>query len=122
MTTASPRFYQPGGTLRPGSSCYVERRADDELYAALLRSEFCYVLTSRQMGKSSLMAHTAARLREAGVAVVILDLTFFGRNLSPEQWYGDMLEQIRADLGLQEPVEKSPPADDPHGPLQRWLS
>src|SRR5205823_13847489 len=81
-------FFVIGGTLRHDAPCYVERRADGELYAALQRGEFCYVLTSRQMGKSSLMVRTAARLREDGVAVAVLDLTTLGQNLTAEQWYG----------------------------------
>jgi hypothetical protein len=40
------------------------------------------------MGKSSLMVRTAARLREEGVGVAVLDLTAIGQNLSAEQWYG----------------------------------
>ena len=43
------------------------------------------------MGKSSLMVRTAARLREAGVAVAILDLTAIGQNLTAEQWYDGLL-------------------------------
>src|SRR5689334_805818 len=95
-------FYVTGGSLRPGAACYVEREADRELYAGLLQGEFCYVLTSRQLGKSSLMVRTAARLREAGVAVAILDLTAFGRNVTPEQWYLGLLGTIGEQLGLED--------------------
>src|SRR3954470_21433461 len=70
-----PGFYVTGGTLRQDVECYVERQADRDLYEALLHGEFCYVLHARQMGKSSLMAHTTARLRGMGVGVVSLDLT-----------------------------------------------
>ena len=44
-----------------------------------------YVLTSRQMGKSSLMVRTAMRLRQDEVNVVVLDLTALGQNTRSEQ-------------------------------------
>src|SRR5688500_9582350 len=87
MTVVETPFYVTGGTLRQDAPSYVERRADTDLYEGLICGEFCYVLTSRQMGKSSLMVRTAARLREAGTAVAVLDLTLIGQNLTAEQWY-----------------------------------
>ena len=72
-------FYVTGGTLRQDAACYVERQADKDLLDGLLKGEFCYVLTSRQMGKSSLMVRTAGKLREQGVRVAVLDLTAVGQ-------------------------------------------
>jgi hypothetical protein len=60
MSTARTSFYQTGGTLHPDAPSYVERQADRDLYEGLSRGEFCYVLHSRQMGKSLSLIHTDA--------------------------------------------------------------
>src|SRR5262249_31541537 len=106
----STGFYIVGGTVRRDAPCYVRRRADTDLYDSLKQGEFCYVLTARQMGKSSLMVRTAARLREEGVGVAVLDLTAIGQNLSAEQWYGGLLTQVGQQLGLGEELPGVPRA------------
>ncbi len=63
------------------------------------------MLTSRQMGKSSLMVRTAARLQEEGVGVAVLDLTATGQNLTAEQWYDGLLGKIGQRLQLEDEIE-----------------
>jgi WD40 repeat protein len=118
--TAQAGFYITGGSLRRDAACYVERSADAELYEALRQGRFCYVLTARQMGKSSLMVRTAARLREEGVGVAVLDLTAIGQNLTAEQWYGGLLIQMGQQLELEDDLERFWRAGARLGPLQRW--
>jgi hypothetical protein len=72
------------------------------LEQALRRGELCYVLTSRQRGKSSLMVRAAERLRAEGQAVALIDLTAFGRNLDPEQWYDALVTRLGRELGLEQ--------------------
>ncbi|HEX7183096.1 MAG TPA: AAA-like domain-containing protein [Thermoanaerobaculia bacterium] len=100
-------FYVTGGTLKPGEPSYVERLADTELFESLLAGEFCYVLTARQMGKSSLMARTAKRLEQAGVASAIVDLTQIGSERGDQaaaQWYFGVANQIHRQLGIAAPL------------------
>ena len=98
-------FFVAGGTLRPDSPSYVERPADDELFNLARAGEFCYVLTARQMGKSSLMIRTARRLRAQGVHSVIIDLTKIGTDVSVEQWYLGLLTQLKRNLRLSVDLE-----------------
>lgn len=127
MSASSPRpdspsrFYIAGGTLGAEALCYVERKADQDLYQGLQCGEFCYVLTSRQMGKSSLMIRTVKRLREAGTSVAVLDLTAIGQNLSAEQWYAGLLLQLGQQLNLQGELIAHWQAQQSLGSLQRWV-
>src|SRR5438105_2178627 len=101
-TISVPNFYVVGGTMRHDAPSYVERQADKELLSALMRNEFCHVLTARQMGKSSLMLRTAASLRDSGVGVAVLDLTAIGQNLTTEQWYSGLMIQMGDRLALED--------------------
>ena len=119
--TARASFYVLGGTLTRDAPSYVMRGADLDLHAALGRSEFCYVLTSRQMGKSSLMVRMVVRLREENAKAVVIDLTALGQNLTAEQWYLGILGRIGSQLELEDELEAYWYAHSSLGPLQRWL-
>lgn len=95
--------FQVGGTLRVDDPTYIQRRADDELYAGLSRGELCYLLTSRQMGKSSLMLQTKHRLSQAGWKCLALDLTSIGtEDITPKQWYKGLCAQLWLGFELGE--------------------
>lgn len=99
-------YFHDKGTLRPDAPSYIERQADRDLFDGLLAGDPSYVLTSRQMGKSSLMVRTAHRLRERGFSVVVLDLTAIGQNVTAEQWYDGVLTRIARALRLEDEMEE----------------
>jgi len=103
--TSSSDFFKAGGTLHLNAPSYVPRTADEEFYKRLLAGNFCYVLTSRQMGKSSLMIRTAARLRDQDIQTAIVDLSGLGTQLTSAQWYLGILTRLASELKLDLNVE-----------------
>ncbi|MEG4270930.1 MULTISPECIES: AAA-like domain-containing protein [unclassified Microcoleus] len=103
--TTNPSYYQVGGSLTNNAPNYVKRQADDDLYNGLKAGEFCYVLNSRQMGKSSLQVRTIQRLRNEGIACAAIDISEIGnRGVTPEQWYAGLLRILENNFNLSDIV------------------
>jgi hypothetical protein len=97
--------YQIGGSLTTDAPSYVERKADLELYNALKEGEFCYILNSRQMGKSSLMVKTRQRLQEQGFKCATIDMTNIGsENITPLQWYKGVVAELCSGFKLYKKI------------------
>ncbi len=120
---AGAALFVAGGTVPPGSPSYVERQADRELFEGLVAGEYCYVLNSRQMGKSSLAVRTVTKLQAAGVRTAFVDLTRIGgSNVTPDQWYAGLLVETGRVLELRKEAAVYLKEHLALGPAQRLLS
>ncbi|HWS89650.1 MAG TPA: AAA-like domain-containing protein [Pyrinomonadaceae bacterium] len=94
-------FSIAGGSVQANNGLYIPRAADDELLELCRASAFTYVLTPRQMGKSSLMERTAERLADEGSTSIIIDLQAMGVGLTAEQWYFGLVTEIAGQRPLR---------------------
>ena len=98
--------YQVGGSLNGDAPSYVTRKADLEFYKALKGGNFCYVLNSRQMGKSSLRVRTMQKLQAEGIVCVFIDLTGIGtQDATPEKWYAGIFYTLVSGCQLTSKIQ-----------------
>jgi len=113
--------YQAGGSLPANAPTYVRRDADTELLQALQAGTYCYVLNSRQMGKSSLRIRTMDTLEAAGVACAEIELSGIGsQQISAQQWYGGMIQELASGFDLRFNRRQWLAERGDLTPVQRW--
>lgn len=117
-------MFQSGGAIQPGS-IYIKRQADQELYDKLRKSEFCYVLAPRQIGKSSLKVQVANRFIDEGIACALIDLLLIGEKSSTsDQWYYDLVKALADEvtgLNLQCNVREFWESHQDDSVVRRWV-
>ena len=100
-------YYKVGGSLEYQHPTYVVRKADNDLYEGLINGEFCYVLNSRQMGKSSLRVQMMKKLKEQGIKCASIDMTRIGSHVTPAEWYAGVISELLRGFGLSRKVDFS---------------
>lgn len=107
MTAAKSNFeYQIGGSLESSAPSYVKRHTDTEFYEGLKWGQFCYVLNSRQMGKSSLRVQMMQRLQAEGIICAFIDLTGMGtQDVTPEKWYAGIVQSLVSSCQLHSKIQ-----------------
>ena len=111
--------FQAGGFVRE-EMLYIERPADSELFDALRRGEFCYVLAPRQIGKTSLAVRTRKKLSAAGTRCAAVDLNEIGSHATAEEWFYSLVLSVAEGLDLEEHVEPFWEAHAKESLTSRW--
>lgn len=106
MMKPNPDIYMAGGTLSVHIPTYVIRKADSQLFEELKKRHYCYVLTARQMGKSSLIVRTMQRLKAEGISSALIDLSVRSNTITEEQWYFGQADEIAQSLKLGQEWEE----------------
>ncbi len=106
-TGGSPNYsYVVGGSLKKDAPSYVVRQADEDFLQALKAGEFCYVLNSRQMGKSSLRVQVMQRLQQEGIICGVVDITSIGSHeIISAEWYLSFVRRLARSLRLRKTRE-----------------
>jgi WD40 repeat protein len=102
-------FFSVGPPLHPVRGGYVSRPADAELYETIAQGRYAYVMAPAHSGKSSLIAATAARLKNNGFKIATLDLSQIAErdgDSDAGRWYYSiayrLLRQLRIKIDLQD--------------------
>ena len=97
--------YTIGGPLKKDAPSYIAREADRQLYEALKASNFCFVLNSRQMGKSSLRVQVMNRLQQEGIKCGVVDISTLNSASNEEEWYYNFVKKLATSLGIKKSME-----------------
>jgi hypothetical protein len=98
---SSPVTFTTSGTVQAQDGTYLTRAADEELFQLCRQGDYAYILTSRQMGKSSLMVATAARLQGEQIQTAIVDLQRLGaQTTDANSWYLGVLTVLARKLRI----------------------
>ncbi|MEM1252548.1 MAG: AAA-like domain-containing protein [Cyanobacteria bacterium P01_H01_bin.21] len=121
MSNLSAYQYTVGGALCQGAPTYISRRADEDLFLALMAREYCHIFNARQMGKSSLRVHTTQRLKAKGIACGVIEISaIVEHGMTSEAWYLGVIRRLSRSLGIKLKVIPWWQERDGLPPIQRF--
>ena len=92
--------FSTGRTVKARELQYIPRQADADLLDHCRNGRPAYLLHAPQMGKSSLLAHTAEQLNNETHHAIILDLSQFPLPPREEEWFTTILNILDDHLDL----------------------
>lgn len=101
MNDAEPspaRELKVGGPVDSTEQPYVSREADQELLDLLKAGEFVNVVTSRQMGKTSLVYRAMAELRPQGYQFAYYDLSALRSETDAQRYFQTLVGELSREL------------------------
>ena len=94
-----------GGPVDATKQLYIVRRTDDRFIELLREGEFINVVTSRQMGKTSLVYHSMRELAEE-FDFVYMDLSILRKSLDSKTYFQNIVSELaleaRSSIDLEE--------------------
>ena len=93
-----------GRTVQSRELRYISRPADAELLDHCQNGRPAYILHSPQMGKSSLIAHTAEQLNAASYHAVLIDLSQFPLPPREQEWFYNIVRILDNNLDLDSDI------------------
>jgi len=95
-----------GGDVQASNGTYLKRPADDQLLTNCQNAKYSYVLSCRQIGKSSLKNAVANQIREQNIRECRIDLNEIGRSKDPIHFYFGFINKIHQELSLKIDINK----------------
>ena len=106
MTQGSELPFWVNGPIEPESPSYVRRKADTDIWTALLTEhKYAVVVGPRQQGKTSLIRQLQNRLCDFPGVLLAYVSTDSLRNDSEAAWYEDLGRRLAEQLGIPPQVE-----------------
>ena len=100
MASKNHPEFSSGRTVKARELQYIERPADAQLLDHCQNARPAFILHSPQMGKSSLIAHTAEQLNDSAHHAVLIDLSQFPLPPREEEWFHKIVRILDDSLDL----------------------